>query len=111
MLRQREVLQVRLEKIRAKERVQKQRYLDGDQHPKKRRMDDLGSELEGDSQFELEEYQSDDEQVTSRSTKDGLYSTETLALMESLGMSMKAKDLNEEQEEHESGTKVIVRLS
>ncbi|KAG9233062.1 helicase C-terminal domain-containing protein [Amylocarpus encephaloides] len=86
LLRQREELEARLARIRAKEKAQRTKYLKGDQGFKKRKPNILDSAQEDDEeQFVLEDYESDGEKQAS---KDGesIYSAETLALMDKLGM-------------------------
>jgi len=89
MLRQREDMEARLAKIRAKEDAQKQKYLKGDQNLKRRKVDIRNDESE--EQFVLEDYDSDGEQMSNKCQTQGLYSAETLALMEQLGMTAKPR--------------------
>jgi len=87
MLRQREDMEVRLKKIRAKEKALRDNYLKGDRGHKKRKTggssarDDPGDE----EQYVLEDYESDREESHSKPNPGGL-SAETLVLMEQLGM-------------------------
>ncbi|KAN0101688.1 DNA repair helicase [Hyaloscypha variabilis] len=107
MLRQREDMEVRLAKIRAKEKAQREKYLKGDQTFKKRKLD---AEKDGDDdveeQFILEDYESDREQGN---LKKGVaatgFSTATLELMDKLGMG--ASTANEEDDEVEDEIKVF----
>lgn len=104
MLRQREDMEARLEKIRAKEKAQRDKYLRGDHTTKKRKTETKSAEKNDDEeQFVLDDYDSDQEQ---RGTKDegSLYSAKTLALMEQLGMNNSTA--KEEEEEVEEETKV-----
>lgn len=103
MLRSREDMEARLAKIRAKEKVQKDRYLKGDHQVKKRKTYAETPGKDGDEeQFVLDDYDSDQEQ---QSTKEGsLYSAKTLELMEQLGMG--SSIAQEEEEEVEEETKV-----
>jgi chromosome transmission fidelity protein 1 len=110
MLRQREDMEVRLAKIRAKEKAQREKYLKGDQTFKKRKLD---AEKDGDDdveeQFILEDYESDREQGN---LKKGVaatgFSTATLELMDKLGMG--ASTANEEDDEVEDEIKVRITL-
>ncbi|TVY89101.1 ATP-dependent DNA helicase, partial [Lachnellula willkommii] len=104
MLRSREDMEARLAKIRAKEKAQKDRYLKGDHQVKKRKTDAEASGKDGDEvQFVLDDYDSDQEQ---QSTKEGsLYSAKTLELMEQLGMG--SSIAKEEEEEVEEETKIF----
>jgi len=104
MLRKREDMEVRLAKIRAKEKAQRDRYLKGDHNVKKRKTNVDPAERDDDEeQFVLDDYDSDEEQ---RGAKDegSLYSAKTLELMEKLGMG--ASVLKEDEEEVEEETKV-----
>lgn len=85
-------MEARLAKIRAKEQAQKQKYLRVDQSVKKRRIDSQNANDEDEEQFLLDDYDSDGEQKSSKEQTHGLYSAETLALMEQLGMTSKSKD-------------------
>ena len=92
MFRHREDMEVRLAKIRAKEKAQKERYLKGGQNYKKQKTDTVKPEGgDGDEeQFVLDDYDSDAEQSGSRKggkAGNGL-SAATLELMERLGMNM-----------------------
>jgi chromosome transmission fidelity protein 1 len=104
MLRQREDIETRLAKIRAKEKAQRDRYMKGDHNFKKRKTHVDSSEKDDDEeQYVLDDYDSDEEQ---RSSKDegSLYSAKTLELMEKLGMG--ASVFKEEEDEVEEETKV-----
>jgi len=110
ILRQREDMQARLAKIRAKEKAQRDRYLKGDQKHKKRRTEVDASGVGGgddddDEQFVLDDYDSEVEQSGSRNgaTASGL-SAATLELMEKLGMSLNSP--KEEEEDIEDEIKV-----
>lgn len=106
MLRQREDLEARLTKIRAKERAQRQKYLKGDQNYKKRKAEGTKATGDGDDdeRFVLEDYDSDNEQSSSKNgSAPGGLSTATLELMEKLGMNLQSK---EEDIEIEDETKV-----
>ena len=85
-------MEARLTKIRAKEQVQKQIYLKGDQSFKKRKTNKDGAEDATEKQFILDDYDSDDEQRSSRSQAGEIYSAETQALLEKLGMTEKNKE-------------------
>lgn len=104
MLRQREDMEARLKKIRAKEKAQRDRYLRGDQTFKKRKTDaSKGTDEVDEDQFLLDDYDSDREQSTSGSTNGNL-SAATLELLEKLGMNLAPK---EEDVEDEDEIKVI----
>jgi chromosome transmission fidelity protein 1 len=105
MLRQREDMEARLKKIRAKEKAQKVKYLKPEQAYKKRKPDALvtGNDDDSEEQFVLDDYDSDREQSTSVAASGGL-SAATLELMEKLGMSVKAS--REEETEIEDEIKV-----
>jgi chromosome transmission fidelity protein 1 len=104
MLRQREDMEARLAKIRAKEKAQRDRYMKGDPNFKKRKTNVESSEKDDDEeQFVLDDYDSDEEQRSSKD-KGSLYSAKTLELMEKLGMG--ASMLKEEEDEVEEETKV-----
>jgi chromosome transmission fidelity protein 1 len=101
-------MEARLEKIRAKEKAQREKYLKGDQTFKKRKTDVKKSEEgdEGDEeQFILDDYDSDREQngIKNGSAISG-YSAMTLELMEKLGMGSSA--IRDEDEEIPDETKV-----
>lgn len=110
MLRQREDMEVRLKRIRAKEKLQREKYLKDNQgYSKKRKIDPAKAEDEGtDDQFILEDYDSDKEQSTS--TTGGL-SAATLELMQKLGMSMDTPkdDDDEAKDETKVGFKSLFR--
>lgn len=101
LLRDREEMESRLAKVRAKEKAQHERYLKGESMQKRRKID-LKDTSDGDEdQFILEDYDSDVGQ--SGASASGL-SSATLALMEKLGMIGGA--LREEEAEIEEETKV-----
>lgn len=106
MLQNREDMEARLTKIRAKEKAQRERYLKGDQKYKKRKTDAAkldGQDADNEEQFVLEDYDSDMEQFDSRKgggAGSGL-SAATLELMEKLGMNIngpKEEDVEAEDE-------------
>lgn len=104
MLRQREDMEARLAKVRAKEKAQKQRYLKEDQNFKKRRVDVTGDgDTKDEEQFVLDDYESDSEHAGGKVTLDGVYSAATLALMDKLGI---GQVLKEEEMEDADETKV-----
>jgi chromosome transmission fidelity protein 1 len=80
-------MEVRFRKIRAKEKAQRDNYLKGDRGYKKRKTDGSSArDGPGDEeQYVLEDYESEREESHSKTNPEGL-STETLALMEQLGM-------------------------
>jgi chromosome transmission fidelity protein 1 len=105
LLRQREDMEARLEKIRAKEKAQREKYLKGDQTFKKRKTDVEKSEEGDEEQFILDDYDSDREQngIKNGSAISG-YSAMKLELMEKLGMGSSA--IRDEDEEIPDETKV-----
>jgi len=96
----------RLAKIRVREHAQKQKYLKGDQASKKRKVDGQYAENDDVEQFVLDDYDSDGENASTAPRKTGVYSTETLALMERLGMSTEPKKRDADEDEDEAGLKV-----
>ncbi|KKZ66432.1 chromosome transmission fidelity protein 1 [[Emmonsia] crescens] len=85
----RKQLEDRLAKVRAEEERQRKKFEDGS-HPSKRRrfnVENPRSGQEDESQFELEDYYSDDEERAAADTaskSDGIFSADTLALFEKL---------------------------
>ena len=103
LLRQHEDFAARLAKIRAKERLQKEKYLKGDQAVKRRKTENSETNLD-DEQFVLEDYESDVENgATTETSSTSVYSAATLQLMEQLGMGKVPED---EEVEIEEETKV-----
>lgn len=110
MLRQREDMEARLAKIRAKEKAQRERYRKGDQRQKKRKTgaenNDIGNDDE--EQYVLDDYDSDNEQSTTKNGSNfGGLSAATLELMSKLGMNLQAPQ--EEDLEAEDEIKVRTR--
>jgi chromosome transmission fidelity protein 1 len=109
MLRNREDMEARLTKIRAKEKVQRERYLKDNPKYKKRKSGAAkldGQDADNEEQFVLEDYDSDIEQFGSRKgrgAESGL-SAATLELMEKLGMDVDGP--KEEEVEVEDEMKV-----
>jgi chromosome transmission fidelity protein 1 len=110
MLRQREDMEARLAKIRAKEKAQREKYLKGDQTFKRRKMDAENKDKDDEEQFVLEDYDSDREQS---SLKKGVaasgFSAATLELMGKLGMG--TARVEEEEDEIEDEIKVSIHAS
>lgn len=109
LLRQREEMEARLAKIRAKEKAQREKYLKGEPASKRRKMEDKGktADREDEEQFVLNDYESDREgegPLAKGDSTNGL-SAETLALMEKLGMNLGLP--KEEEEELEDNIKVL----
>ena len=102
MLRQREDMEARLAKIRAKEKAQREKYLKDDQSYKKRKTAtgaDKGNEF-NEEQFVLDDYDSDIERTQLGHGADGMgLSAATLELMEKLGMTRKKEEEDEIQDE------------
>jgi chromosome transmission fidelity protein 1 len=110
LLRQREEMEARLAKIRAKEKAQQEKYLRGEPASKRRKTEDKGNTGDGEDeeQFLLDDYESDREGKDPMAKGDagnGL-SAETLALMEKLGMNLGPQ--KEEEEELEDEIKVNI---
>jgi chromosome transmission fidelity protein 1 len=103
MLRGREEMETRLAKIRAKEKVQKLRYLKGDQDFKRRKTDKT-EDQDDEEQYVLDDYESEDENGKDRG---GFYSAATLELMEKMGMGPSA--LRPAEDEVDDETKVCHR--
>jgi chromosome transmission fidelity protein 1 len=112
LLRQRQEMEARLAKVRAKEKAQREKYL-REPSAKRRRTDDKanGGKEDDEEQFVLDDYDSDREgnaSFTKGSAANGL-SAENLALMEKLGLTVGAP--KEEEEEVEDETKVCSSFS
>jgi chromosome transmission fidelity protein 1 len=105
MLREREEMETRLAKIRAKEKAQKIKYLKGDQDFKRRKTE-KADDQDGEEQFILDDYDSDGEQPKDSGS---FYSAATLELMAKMGMGPSASKPVEEEAEDE--TKVCYRRS
>jgi chromosome transmission fidelity protein 1 len=102
-------MEARLAKIRAKEKVQREKYLRGEPASKRRKTEDKGKtgDVEDEEQFVLDDYESDREgegSLAKGDARNGL-SAETLALMEKLGMNLGPP--KEEEEELEDEVKVF----
>jgi len=102
MLRQREDMEARLAKIRAKEKAQRDKYLKGDNTSKRRKIEAEKKEGEGEEQFVLEDYESDREQSELKKGAVGTgFSSATLELMGKLGMGISTADEEEVEVEDE----------
>lgn len=101
LLRNREDMEARLAKIRAKEKAQRDKYLKGEQSFKRRKVD-AGNDEDDEEQFVLDDYESDREQ-SGTGTSSGL-SAKTLEMMSRIGMG--PATLTEEDEEVEDEIKV-----
>lgn len=102
MLEQRSQVEARLRQIRAKELRQKQRYENGEPKTKHMKLSEAGKTLKMDdeAQFELDEYNSDDENTNANATAQlpsdqGLSST-SLQLMQQLGITFNPSAENED---------------
>ncbi|KAK2797355.1 ATP-dependent DNA helicase chl1 [Onygenales sp. PD_10] len=101
----RKQLEARLAKIRAEEERQRRRFEDGNHASKKRRLnsENTPSRQRDESQFELDEYYSDDDERGTRDTaskNDDTLSADTLALLEKLrgpGTQQADDDPNEDE--------------
>lgn len=98
-------MEARLAKIRAKEKAQREKYLKGEPHSKRRKTDDKEKAMGGEDeeQFVLDEYESDrdGEGSTAKGEARNGLSAETLALMEKLGMNLGPPEKEEEELEDE----------
>src|SRR6266536_2807623 len=100
MLRQREEMESRLAKIRAKEKAQRDRYLKGDQQPKRRKVDAGKNDEDDEEQYVLDDYESDGERSGIKNGEsNGVFSAATLELMEKLGMGQPYKEEEVEAED------------
>ncbi|KAL5323167.1 hypothetical protein ACEPPN_007695 [Leptodophora sp. 'Broadleaf-Isolate-01'] len=102
LLRNREDMEARLAKIRAKEKAQRDKYLKGEQSFKRRKVD-AGNDEDDEEQFVLDDYESDREQ-SGTGTSSGL-SAKTLEMMSRIGMG--PATLTEEDEEVEDEIKIF----
>ncbi|KAH7382985.1 helicase C-terminal domain-containing protein [Cadophora sp. MPI-SDFR-AT-0126] len=101
LLRNREDIEARLAKIRAKEKAQRDKYLKGDQSFKRRKVEAENVE-DDEEQFVLDDYDSDREQ--GKGSTGGL-SAKTLELMSKIGMGPAA--MTEEDDEVEDEIKIF----
>ena len=87
LLRNREDLEERLTKVRAKEKAQRERYLKAGQSYKKRRVDTsrAASNDDEDEQFVLDDYESDGEKSAHGKVGREGFSAATLELMDKFG--------------------------
>lgn len=102
VLEQKSQVEARLRHIRAKELRQKQHYENGEPNTKRMKSSEAGKTLKMDdeAQFELDEYNSDDENINANATAQlpsdqGLSST-SLQLMQQLGLTFKPSAENED---------------
>ena len=110
MLRQREDMEARLAKIRAKEKAQREKYLKGDQSFKRRKAEAEKKGENDEEEFVLEDYDSDREQKTLKKGVAAIgFSAATLELMDKLGMGTAVAD--EEEDEVEDEIKVSNHVS
>jgi chromosome transmission fidelity protein 1 len=110
MLRQREDMEARLAKIRAKEKAQREKYLKGDQSFKRRKAEAEKKGENDEEEFVLEDYDSDREQKTLKKGVAAIgFSAATLELMDKLGMGTAVA--NEEEDEVEDEIKVSNHVS
>jgi chromosome transmission fidelity protein 1 len=111
-------MEARLARVRAKEKIQKERYRKDDQSHKRRKIDARDGIIDADNeaQFELDDYESDQEgSILSSHAKtaptEGL-SADTLALMDKLGMVVKPPkedeiEIEDEIKVHQSKRNVL----
>jgi hypothetical protein len=93
MLRQREDMEARLAKIRAKEKAQREQYLKGEQPFKRRKTEAEKNDENDGEQFVLDDYDSDREHSNLKKGADTTgFSAATLELMGKLGMGASAAD-------------------
>lgn len=98
----------RLANIRAKEKAQRDRYLQGDQGFKRRKTEAEKKGEDDEEQFVLEDYDSDQEQSKpNKGVAATGFSAATLELMSELGMGAAE---NKEEDEVEDEMKVSVKL-
>ncbi|KAG4429212.1 hypothetical protein IFR05_015304 [Cadophora sp. M221] len=102
LLRNREDLEARLARIRAKEKAQRDKYFKGEQSFKRRKVETGNDEVD-EEQFVLDDYESDREHSGAGSSS-GL-SAKTLEMMSRIGMGPAA--LTEEDEEVEDEIKIF----
>ncbi|KAK8205732.1 helicase C-terminal domain-containing protein [Phyllosticta capitalensis] len=102
-LHQRQQLEERIARVRARERKLKERHSTGEPHRKRQKISTAEAEVEDDeARFMLDDYESEDEQakkVKSTGGSDRGFSAETVALMKKLGMPVDRKSDDEEIEE------------
>ena len=93
LLRNREDLEARLAKIRAKEKSQRERYLKGGPGNKKRRLDpgQIAVNDDDEEQFLLDDYDSDAEKSSKYKTGREGFSAATLELMDKFGIDREAE--------------------
>ena len=102
MLEQKSQVEARLRQIRAKELRQKQRYENGEPKTKHMKLSEAGKTLKMDdeAQFELDEYNSDDENTNANATaqlpSDQGVSSTSLQLMQRLGLTFNPSAENED---------------
>jgi chromosome transmission fidelity protein 1 len=104
MLRQREEMEARLAKIRAKEKAEQDKYLKGGQAFKKRKGESNEYGQDGEEQFILDDYESDQEKGSRSGGSTSVFSAATLELMSKVGIGPTA--LKDEEEEIEDEIKV-----
>lgn len=108
MRRQLQEMESRLERIRAKEKAELEKYMNGGQAHKKRKTEaETNMDDSGEDQFLIDDYDSDSENTLAKgTTKASAFSAHTLELMEKLGMNNRL--VEEEEEEIEDETKVSI---
>lgn len=109
MLRQREEMEARLMKIRAREKLQQEIYFKGEQPHKKRKTDARKSDDGDEDQYVLDDYDSDrDNAVLSAGHSANGLSAATMELLAKLGTSLSApreeEELDDEIKVHSSHT-------
>ncbi|KAG9244169.1 helicase C-terminal domain-containing protein [Calycina marina] len=105
LLRNREDLEARLTKIRAKEKSQRERYFKGEQRHKKRRKEPASTAEKDEEQFLLDDYESDGGMPAKNGSNGEGFSTVTMELMEKVGMTRST--LAEEETEVEDDIKIF----
>ncbi|KAK7626152.1 helicase C-terminal domain-containing protein [Phyllosticta citricarpa] len=103
-LNQRQQLEERIARVRAKERKLKERQLSGEPHRKRQKIPTAEADGGNDDEarFLLDDYESEDEQTQKAKSKVGSdlgFSAETVALMKKLGMPVDRTKVEEETEE------------
>ncbi|KAK8152501.1 ATP-dependent RNA helicase-like protein chl1 [Phyllosticta citrichinensis] len=103
-LHQRQQLEERIARVRARERKLKERHSNGEPHRKRQKISttEADGEKDDEARFLLDDYESEDEQAQkakSKASSDLGFSAETVALMKKLGMPVDQKKVEEDVEE------------
>ncbi|KAK8178297.1 helicase C-terminal domain-containing protein [Phyllosticta citribraziliensis] len=103
-LHQRQQLEERTARVRARERKLKERHSNGEPHRKRQKISttEADDEKDDEARFLLDDYESEDEhaqKAKSKASSDLGFSAETVALMKKLGMPVDRKKVEEDVEE------------